>query len=153
MPTIEVGEFDKVFVVRRQAMELPESFRQVVDVGENDLLLWVQEGRTITTEDGREIRGRPITKVMIDGGQVACLGKVRVEADSNGSLVMEFSVLSPDAEGVETHDGFKESLMGHLGKLKRLLPFATIHETGVGGVVIRTLGQDLPKKEEPPTQP
>lgn len=150
MPTIEVGEFDKVFVVRRQPMELPKNFRQVVDLGENDLVLTVQEGEVHGTdpETGREIRYTPKVKVHINGTQIGHLSKVRFEAHSVDPIpVMEFSVLSPDIEGFDSKEGLekslRESLTANLDRLKRLLPLATIHETGLKGAVVQSHGRDL----------
>lgn len=143
MPTIEVGEFDKVFVVRRTEAQIPKGFQQVTEVSEDDLLVFVQQGSPLTdTPSGNPARCAPKTRVFIGGDQIGVLNKVRVEADSDTLLpIMEFSIISPLVEGLT--DSTRSSVQKSLDHLKRLLPLATIHEMGFKGVELATHGRDL----------
>jgi hypothetical protein len=149
MPTIEVGEFDKVFVVRRTETQLPKGFQQVVEVSEDDLLVFVQQGHLMTdTPIGKPARGAPKARVFIGGDQIGVLNKVRVEADSDNPLpIMEFSIISPLVEGLT--ESTRNSVQKSLDNLKKLLPLATIHEMGFKGVELATHGRDLTLESVP----
>jgi hypothetical protein len=143
MPTIEVGEFDKVFVVRRQPRELPENFCQVVELDEKDLVVTVEANRPNL---------RPVVKAFMSGSQLGMLQKLRIEDDTSSRLpVLEFSTLSPTIE--ELSDRSKSVVQRTLAGLKNLLPFATIHEMGLRDVVVQEHGRDLADlANQPPTQ-
>jgi hypothetical protein len=133
MLTIEVGEFDRVFVVRRQPRELPENFQQIVELDEKDLVLTVEANRPNKI---------PVVKAYMNGSQVGMLQRLRIEADMSNRLpVLEFSILSPTIE--ELSDRAKSVLQRGLAGLKALLPFATIHEMGFNDVVIQEHGRYL----------
>lgn len=142
MPTIEIGKFDKVFIVRCQS---EVSVNQITELNENDLVLTIQDnGSRIDPETNELIKFVPKTKVYVDGTQVSNLSKVQILVSSdNLTPLMEFSVFSPDAEGVKIHDGMKERFTANLDLLKRLLPFAIIHEIGSNKIEIRTHGINL----------
>jgi len=143
MPTIEVGEFDKVFVVRRTEAQLSKVFQQVVEVSEDDLLVFVQQGSLLTdTPSGKPARCVPKARVFVGGDQIGVLNKIRVEADNDHPFpIMEFSIISPLVEGLT--ESTRTSIQKSLDNLKKLLPLATIHEMGFMGVELTTHGRDL----------
>lgn len=149
MTTIEVGELDRVFVVRRSEAELPKGFQQVTEISEDDLLVFIQQGQLLTdTPTGKPVRCAPKARVFIGGDQIGVLNKVRVEADSDNPLpIMEFSIISPLVEGLT--ESTRNSVQKSLDNLKKLLPLATIHEMGFKGVELATHGRDLTLESVP----
>lgn len=136
MPTIEIGEFDTVFIVRRP-VESPERFHQIVELNEKDLVL--------TVEANRPNCSTPSIKAYMNGLQIRMLQKLRIEADMRNRIPkLEFSIMSPTIE--ELSNGSKRLVQRGLSSLKKLLPFATIHEMGLDGVAIQEHGIELDPK-------
>ena len=140
MPIIEVGEFDRVFIVRCKEARGRKSF-QPVELGDSDLVVTIQEQWANHPETGELVHCTPKTRVLIGGDQIGLLKKFRIEANSDNPLpIMEFSITSPEAE---FPDDVKVTITRNLNQLKKLLPLATIHEMGLKGEVLHEHGRDV----------
>ena len=133
MPTIEVGDADMVFIVRREGPPWRTATPQVVELGPNDMVVTVQRG------DNHEplLHG---TRVYVNGSQIRFVQEFRIEVSTEESHVpvLDFAILSPDAEGIS--DGMRRRNEISLNNLMRLLPEATIREIGFNGVLVREHG-------------
>lgn len=146
MPTIEVGDADRVFIVRREGPPVRAGMygpnAQIVEVGPNDLVLTVQGG-----ENPDDLARS--TRVYVNGSQVGLLHELRVEAGHDLSqVILDFAIISPDFEGLS--EVVRQNCEVGLNNLMRLLPVATIREIGEGGVVVKEHGALHVSPDPPP---
>jgi hypothetical protein len=139
MPTIEIGEFDKVFIIRRKtAPPWPTRIHQVTNLSEDALVITAEKAypesgpleRVLSVEN---------TKVYSNGNQVKLIQDLRIEAKvGRVNPTVEFSILSPDSPILT--EGIREIAKESLNNLSRLLPEVVIREVDLDGELVREHG-------------
>ena len=139
MPTIEIGEFDKVFIIRRKtAQPWPTRFYQVTNLSEDALVITAER---VHPESGAGARLLSVqsTKVYSNGNQVSLIQDLRVEARAGQATpTIEFAILSPDSPLLT--ENVRELARNSLGDLSRLLPDVVIREVDLEGELVREHG-------------
>jgi hypothetical protein len=139
MPTIEVGEFDKVFIIRRKtAPPWPTRIHQVTNLSEDALVITAEKAYQ---DNGLSERVLSVenTKVYSNGNQVSLIQDLRIEAKAGQvTPTVEFALLSPDSQLLT--ESIREVARVSLEDLSRLLPDVVIREVDLEGGVIREHG-------------
>jgi hypothetical protein len=143
MPTIEIGEFDKVFIIRRKtAPPWPTRLHQVTNLSEDALVITAERAYPESGNGSRSLSVQS-TKVYSNGSQVGLIQDLRIEASSGKVFPgIEFSILSPDSPILT--EGVREVARESLNNLSRLLPEVVIREVDLEGELVREHGVSEP---------
>jgi hypothetical protein len=141
MPTIEIGEFDKVFIIRRKtAPPWPTRIHQVVNLSEDALVITAEKAYQDSGPSERVLSVEN-TKVYSNGNQISLIQDLRIEAKaSQVTPTVEFALLSPDSQLLT--ESVREVARVSLEDLSRLLPDVVIREVDLEGELVREHGID-----------
>lgn len=136
MPTIEVGEFDKVFIIRRKtAPPWPTRLHQVVNLSEDALVVTSEKASPVGGPLERVLSVEN-TKVYSNGNQVSLIQDLKIEANAGRvTPTVEFALLSPDSPLLT--ENVRELARVSLENLSRLLPDVIIREVDLEGELVR----------------
>jgi len=139
MPTIEVGEFDRVFIIQRRTdASWPNRLHQVVILSEDALVITSERTHPESDEGDRPLSVQN-TKVYSNGNQVSLIQDLRIEASAGQvNPTIEFALLSPDSPLLT--ENVRELARNSLGDLSRLLPYVVIREVDLEGELVREHG-------------
>jgi hypothetical protein len=141
MPTIEIGEFDKVFIIRRKtAPPWPTRIHQVTNLSEDALVITAEKAYPESSSVERVLSVEN-TKVYSNGNQVSLIQDLRIEARAGQvTPTVEFALLSPDSQLLT--ESVREVARVSLENLSRLLPDVVIREVDLEGELVREHGVD-----------
>lgn len=134
MPTIDVGDNDKVFVFTRSAESTPPN-PKVTELGKNDMMVVIE--RSDPSEDG--LQCVPKIMIYVGGEPIGLIQEFNLNASAKEAIArIEVKILSSEIEGLS--DNLKTRANKYLDLLKRLIPFVNIKEIGFNNELLHEQG-------------